>query len=120
IAAAPGRLCKERIMERGWDGGEQLAVDRPPDTVEDALADRVESRRGPASPWGGAVRGLGAVDRAVYQAVARTPTANLDGPVRRISQAADHSRLWLGAAAAIALLGGRRGRRAALEGIVSI
>jgi len=60
------------------------------------------------------------VDRAVYEAVARTPTAALDGPVRRLSDAANYSRVWLGIAAAIALLGGRRGRRAALEGVVSI
>ena len=95
-------------------------TDKPPDTVGDALARRVEARRGPASPWAEALRELGAVDRAVYQAVARTPTAALDGPVRRLSDAANHSRLWLGIAAAIALLGGGRGRRAALEGVVSI
>jgi membrane-associated phospholipid phosphatase len=95
-------------------------VGKPPDTVGDALASRVQARRGPASPWVEAFRELGAVDRAVYQAVARTPTANLDDPVRRISEAANHSRLWLGVAAAIALVGGKRGRWAALEGIVSI
>jgi undecaprenyl-diphosphatase len=67
-----------------------------------------------------ALRELGAVDRAVYRAVARTPTARLDGPIRRLSRAADHSRLWLAIAATIALLGGGRGRRAALEGMVSI
>jgi membrane-associated phospholipid phosphatase len=93
---------------------------KPPETVGDALASGVEARRGPGSPWAQALRELGAVDRAVYQAVARTPTAGLDGPVRRLSRAADHSRLWLGIAAAIALLGGGRGRRAALEGVLSI
>jgi membrane-associated phospholipid phosphatase len=67
-----------------------------------------------------ALRELGAVDRAVYEAVARTPTATLDGPVRQLSGAADRSKLWLGIAAAIALLGGERGRRAALEGVVAI
>jgi hypothetical protein len=36
----------------------------------------------------------------VYQAVARTPTAELDGPVRRLANAANYSRLWLGIAAA--------------------
>jgi undecaprenyl-diphosphatase len=56
----------------------------------------------------------------VYAAVADTPTAELDGPVRRLSEAANQSRLWLGIAAAIAVLGGRRGRRAALEGVVAI
>ena len=67
-----------------------------------------------------ALRELGAVDRAVYEAVARTPTATLDGPVRQLSGAADRSKLWLGIAAAVALLGGERGRRAALEGVVAI
>jgi len=52
--------------------------------------------------------------------VARIPTAALDGPVRRLSGAADRSRLWLGIAAAVAVAGGRRGRRAALEGVVAI
>jgi membrane-associated phospholipid phosphatase len=90
------------------------------ETVEDALARQVETRRGPASRLAEALRELGQVDRAVYQAVARTPTAELDGPVRRLANAANYSRLWLAIAAAIALLGGRRGRRAALEGVVSI
>jgi membrane-associated phospholipid phosphatase len=94
--------------------------DKPPETVGDALARQVEARRGPASPWAGPLRELGAVDRAVYEAVARTPTASLDGPMRRLSDAANHSRLWLGVAAAVALLGGEPGRRAALEGIASI
>jgi membrane-associated phospholipid phosphatase len=81
----------------------------------------VPDRQGPAVHYlVEALRELGAVDRAVYQAVARTPTATLDGPVRRLSHAADNSKLWLGIAAAVALAGGRRGRRAALEGVVAI
>ena len=67
-----------------------------------------------------ALRELGAVDRAVYEAVARTPAATLDGPVRQLSGAADHSKLWLAIAAVVAVGGGRRGRRAALEGLVAI
>ena len=97
-----------------------VGADQPPDTVEDALARRVEVRQGPASRWVDVLHDLGAVDRAVYEAVARTPAAALDGPVRRVSQAANNSRLWLGIAAAVALPGGGRGRRAALEGVVSI
>lgn len=89
-------------------------------TVGDALARRVEARQGAESVWVEALRELGAVDRAVYQAVADTPTPELDGPVRRLSNAANYSRLWLGIAAAIAVLGGRRGRRAALEGGLAI
>jgi membrane-associated phospholipid phosphatase len=97
-----------------------VATRRPPDTVGDALARRVQTRHGTASAGAEALRELGAVDRAVYQAVARTPTNTLDGPVRQLSTAADHSRLWLAIAAALALCGGWRGRRAALEGVLSI
>ncbi|HET9558595.1 MAG TPA: phosphatase PAP2 family protein, partial [Actinomycetota bacterium] len=96
----------------------------PPDqreSVADALARRVTDRQGPtAHVLVEALRELGAVDRAIYEAVARTPTGSLDGPVRQLSGAADKSRLWLGIAAAVALLGGSRGRRAALEGVVAI
>jgi membrane-associated phospholipid phosphatase len=92
-----------------------------PETVEDALARGVEPWQGwPSSYLAEVLRELGAVDRAVYEAVARTPTASLDDPVRRLSNAANGSRLWLAIAAVIALLGGRRGRRAALEGVISI
>jgi membrane-associated phospholipid phosphatase len=89
-------------------------------SVADALARRVEARRGAESVWAEALRELGAVDRAVYEAVADTATPELDGPVRQLSKAASYSRLWLGIAAVIAVLGGRRGRRAALEGVLAI
>ena len=94
----------------------------PNDTVADALARRVVTRRRGPAAFGLAdgLRELGAVDRAVYEAVARTPTGTLDEPVRRLSGAADKSRLWLAIAAAVALAGGGRGRRAALEGVVAI
>ena len=88
--------------------------------VVEALARRVEARRGAESVWAEALRELGAVDRAVYEAVADTPTPELDAPVRRLSNAANYSRLWLGVAAVIAVFGGRRGRRAALEGVLAI
>ena len=99
-----------------------MAAPGPNDTVADALARRVVTRRrGPAAfRVADGLRELGAVDRAVYEAVARTPTGNLDVPVRRLSGAADTSRLWLGIAAVVAVAGGRRGRRAALEGVVAI
>jgi membrane-associated phospholipid phosphatase len=47
----------------------------------------------------GAVRQLAAVDRAVYDAIAATPTPALDEPLRRLSRAADNSRIWLALAA---------------------
>jgi undecaprenyl-diphosphatase len=94
-------------------------IDKP-QTVEDVLATRVEDRRGSGSPWAEALRELGEVDRAVYQAVAVTPTPHLDDAFRQLSKAANYSRLWLGVAAAIATVGGRRGRRVALEGLLAI
>lgn len=87
---------------------------------EDALARSLEARQGPGSGWARALRELGAVDRAVYQAVADTPTPQLDAHVRRLSNAANYSRLWLGIAAAVAVFGRSRGRRAAVEGVIAI
>ncbi|MBF6297232.1 phosphatase PAP2 family protein [Nocardia amamiensis] len=89
-------------------------------TVEDALARRVADRWGARSPWGEALREVGAIDRAAYQAVAVTPTPQLDDAFRRLSKAANYSRLWLGLAALIAALGGRRGRQVAFEGVLAI
>lgn len=84
-----------------------------------AAAQRVAALRS-ESRWATVLRELGAVDHAMYEAVARTPTPSLDGPFRRLSDAASHSRLWLGIAAVLAALGGQRGRRAAGEGVVAI
>lgn len=56
----------------------------------------------------------------MYQAVADTPTPRLDGALRQLSTAANQARLWLGIAAGMALLGGSRGRRAALNGVLAI
>ncbi len=89
-------------------------------TLGDALARRVEDRQGDRSTWAEALRELAAVDRAVYRVVADTPTPVLDEPLRRLSNAANYSRLWLGIAAMIATLGRSRGRRAAVEGVISI
>jgi membrane-associated phospholipid phosphatase len=60
------------------------------------------------------------VDTAVYAAVAATETPRLDVAMRRLSRAADHSKLWLGAAGAMALLGGRTGREGACRGLLSL
>jgi membrane-associated phospholipid phosphatase len=88
-------------------------------TVADALAQRVETRQRMGAAWAEALHELGAVDRAVYQAVAHTPTPALDRPFRGLSNAANYSRLWLGIAAAVALTG-KRGRHAALEGVLAV
>ncbi|MFD8671829.1 phosphatase PAP2 family protein [Streptomyces seoulensis] len=66
------------------------------------------------------LRDLRAVDGALYAAVAATPTPALDRALRLLSHAADHSKISFGVAAGLALLPGRRPRRAALAGVVSV
>ncbi|HYC82510.1 MAG TPA: phosphatase PAP2 family protein [Solirubrobacterales bacterium] len=59
------------------------------------------------------------VDTAVYAAVAAAETPRLDRGMRALSRAADHGKLWVGAAGLLALTGGR-GRAAARQGLVSL
>jgi undecaprenyl-diphosphatase len=66
------------------------------------------------------LRELGAVDQAVYEAVAAVPTPSLDRALARLSDAANHSKLWFATAAVLAAAGGRRGRQAALVGVASV
>jgi undecaprenyl-diphosphatase len=71
--------------------------------------------------WLGELRTqVDAVDRAVYGAVAGTATPRLDRLMVRVSNAASYSRLWLVTAAAVAAVGGGRGRRAAGQGVLAI
>lgn len=63
---------------------------------------------------------LEALDTAVYRAVATSPTPAIDRHVQRISDAANYSKVWFGVAGALALFGGSRGRRAAVDGLVAI
>ena len=60
------------------------------------------------------------LDVGVYAAIARTPTPAIDRAMSRLSRAADYSRLSLGSAALLAVLGGRHGRRAAVIGLASV
>ncbi|KOX48776.1 phosphatase PAP2 family protein [Streptomyces ardesiacus] len=62
---------------------------------------------------------LRAVDGALYAAVAATSTPTLDRALRRLSHAADHSKISLGIAAVLSL-GGARARRAALAGVGAV
>ncbi len=72
----------------------------------------------PATNWRW-LEDLQRVDIAIYAAVARTPTPALDQAMSRLSQAANYSRISLTAAAALAIVGGRPGRRAAAAGLVA-
>jgi undecaprenyl-diphosphatase len=65
------------------------------------------------------LRELSKIDRAVYEAVAGQKTPALDRTMRKLSQGANFSTIWLGVAGLLALEG-RRGRRAAITGLASI
>jgi membrane-associated phospholipid phosphatase len=67
-----------------------------------------------------AFREVNRLDVATYAAIAATPTPTLDAAFRRLSRAADHSKLWVASSAALCAVGGRRGRRAAADGLASI
>ncbi|MCD2497570.1 bifunctional phosphatase PAP2/diacylglycerol kinase family protein [Microbacterium nymphoidis] len=61
-----------------------------------------------------------ALDRAVYSAVASTPSPVLDRWMPKLTNAADHSVLWLAIAGGLYLTGRSRARRAALRGVVTL
>lgn len=91
------------------------------ESVADWLASRAGEYGGPVRRQiVASIRQLGAVDRATYEAIATTPTPSLDEPLRRLSRAADKSKLWFVIAAGLALGGGSAGRRAAVRGSLAI
>jgi membrane-associated phospholipid phosphatase len=92
---------------------------------EQRLAARLTARQmlAPTSARATAVAVLGEVgqvDLAVYRAIAGSPTPMLDRPMRRLSAAANWSRLWIVVGGAMAVVGGRAGRRAAGAGLVAL
>jgi membrane-associated phospholipid phosphatase len=85
------------------------------------LAEVIEARPTPRrSAAARVLHELASIDLAVYRAIAGTPTPTLDEPLRRLSGLANHSKLWLAAATPLFALGGRRGRRTAVTGLVAI
>jgi len=88
---------------------------------EERLAARLEANPTPKrSAAARALHELAEVDRAVYRAIAGTPTPTLDEPLRKLSTLANNSGLWLGIAGVLFVFGGRAGRRAALTGVAAI
>ncbi|WP_264925429.1 phosphatase PAP2 family protein [Streptomyces sp. A012304] len=65
------------------------------------------------------VRDLATLDQALYEAVTVTRTPTLDTALRRLSAAADHSKLSFAVAGLLAVRGGRS-RRAAALGVAAI
>jgi membrane-associated phospholipid phosphatase len=93
-----------------------------PEPVEERLADRISAWRAGAEPSGAVrlLRQLGRLDRTAYRAVAEMSTPALDRPLRRVSDFANFSKPWFLIAAALAVFGGPRGRRAAATGVAAI
>lgn len=98
-----------RSVERGGVEVTERTRNRPPDAHD--------THRGLARAWLDDAR---RIDEAVYTAIARTPTPALDRGMSTLSRAANYSRLSMASAAALALLGGHSGRRAAVEGLSSV
>lgn len=67
----------------------------------------------------GLMRDLAALDQALYEAVTVTSTPTLDSALRRLSAAADHSKISFAVAGALAVWPGRS-RRAAALGVAAI
>ena len=75
----------------------------PAERLAEVMEARATPRRSVAAK---ALHELAQVDLAVYRAIAGTSTPTLDEPLRRLSGLANHSKLWVGAAAALFALGG--------------
>jgi undecaprenyl-diphosphatase len=89
----------------------------PRPTGEEVIAGSLSSRYSRARQL---LENAARLDVAMYEAVAATSVPAVDEPLRRLSNAANRSALWLVVAAAMAAVGGRRGRRAAVGGVASI
>ncbi len=63
---------------------------------------------------------VGEFDRFLFERVARRKSRALDWSMPRLTHMGDNGSLWAWAAVAMALLGGRRGRRAARAGLLSL
>ncbi|OBB14921.1 phosphoesterase [Mycobacteriaceae bacterium 1482268.1] len=65
-------------------------------------------------------RGLGTLDREVFEAVAESPSPLLDAAMPRLTWAADHSKLWFAIAGALVATRHKATARGAVRGVVSL
>ncbi|OMB98915.1 phosphoesterase [Mycobacterium sp. NS-7484] len=65
-------------------------------------------------------KGLGTLDREVFEAVAESPSPLLDTVMPGLTRAADHSKLWFAIAAAMGAVGGTSLKRGATRGVISL
>jgi membrane-associated phospholipid phosphatase len=77
-------------------------------------------RRPVAAAAQAALARIAAADRAIMARIAATESPALDRVMPALSQAANHSVLWIGVASVLAATGRPRARRAALRGLASV
>ncbi|QLL08004.1 bifunctional phosphatase PAP2/diacylglycerol kinase family protein [Mycobacterium vicinigordonae] len=65
-------------------------------------------------------RGLGALDRELFEVVAESPTPLLDKMMPPLTRAADHSKLWFGIAAVMFASGKPSAQRGAVRGVLTL
>src|SRR5690606_23431082 len=119
---APGDSRTHRTDRHSTSPSRETDMSEPTSTdtaVARPLTARVPPADGLRRALASVLSDLRAVDGALYAAVAATPTPALDRALRRLSHAADHSKISFAIAGALAL-GGARQRRAALAGVGAI
>ncbi|BBZ46172.1 bifunctional phosphatase PAP2/diacylglycerol kinase family protein [Mycobacterium parmense] len=65
-------------------------------------------------------RGLGTLDRELFDAIAETPTPLLDTVMPPLTRAADHSKLWFAIAAGLLAAGSPGAQRGAVRGVATL
>ncbi|OCB29547.1 phosphoesterase [Mycobacterium malmoense] len=65
-------------------------------------------------------RGLGTLDRELFEAIAETDTPLLDAVMPPLTRAADNSKLWFAIAAALMASGNKSAQRGATRGVVTL
>ncbi|KMO81899.1 Undecaprenyl-diphosphatase BcrC [Mycolicibacterium obuense] len=65
-------------------------------------------------------RGLGTLDREVFEAIAESPSPLIDTVMPRLTRAADHSKLWFAIAAGLAAFGNPSVKRGAMRGVLTL
>ncbi|MGE2733447.1 bifunctional phosphatase PAP2/diacylglycerol kinase family protein [Mycolicibacterium vaccae] len=65
-------------------------------------------------------KGLGTLDREVFEAVANSPSPLFDAMMPRLTRAADHSKLWFAIAAGLAAFGNESSKRGAVRGVATL
>lgn len=65
-------------------------------------------------------RGLGTLDRELFETIAETPTPLLDTVMPRLTRAADHSKLWFVVAAGLLATGKPSAQRGAVRGVMTL